>query len=130
MNHITLIGRLTKDPIYATTNNGEHNTKFTLAVDDGKDKNGEKKTQFINCVAWAQTAEFISRYVHKGERLAVEGRLTNRSYDDKDGKKQYITEVVVSRSELLTDKPKDEPKDEPKFNTGKPVDIESDDLPF
>ena len=126
MNHITLIGRLTKDPVYATTTSGEHNTKFTLAVDDGKDKSGEKQSQFINCIAWRETADFIAKYAHKGERLAVEGRLTIRAFDGQDGKKQYFTEVVVSRSELLTDKPKDEPK----FDTGKTQVAESDDLPF
>ena len=126
MNHITLIGRLTKDPIYSTTENGKLKTTFTLAVDDGKDRNGEKQSQFINCAAWEASADIIAKYTHKGERLAVEGRLTIRAFDGQDGKKQYFTEVVVNRCELLSDKPKDEPK----FDTGKTQVAESDDLPF
>ena len=130
MNHITLMGRFTKDPINAVTAKGIKQTKFTLAVDDGKTKEGEKLTQFINCVAWEQTADSIAKFFNEGRRILVEGKLTIRKYE-KDGKIQYFTEVVVNRFYFADDKQKsEEHKDEPNFNTGKLIDIESDDLPF
>lgn len=96
MNNINLIGRLTKDPELRSTQTGVSVCNFTLAVDRKyKDKNGERETDFINCVAWRSTAEFIARFMTKGQRIGVTGSLQVSTYDDRDGQRQWKTEVVV-----------------------------------
>ena len=97
MNSVNLIGRTVKD-IEVTVAKDESwcCTRFSLAIPDGKDK-----TQFINCVAWNEQAELLEQYVKKGNIVAVEGRLTQNNYTDKEGIKHYATEVTVSRVELL-----------------------------
>lgn len=99
MNYIALTGRLTKDPEVRYTPAKKARCAFTLAVADGKDKDGNKKTQFLPCVAWEDKAEFLDQYFIKGDGVAVTGKLTSRSYE-KDGKKQYVTEVLVSSIEF------------------------------
>ena len=101
MNKVILMGRLTKEPEVKNTANGTAVAKFTLAVDRRfKDANGQKQTDFISCLAWRQTATFISSYFHKGSKIAITGSIQTRSYDDKDGKKVYVTEVVVDEAEF------------------------------
>lgn len=101
MNKVILIGRLTKDPEVKNTANGIAVAKFTLAVDRRfKDANGQRQTDFISCLAWRQTATFISSYFHKGSKIAITGSIQARNYDDKDGKKVYVTEVVVDEAEF------------------------------
>ena len=97
LNHITIMGRLTKDPELRRTGNGTAVASFTLAVDRdfGKNENGEKETDFIDCVAWRQTGEFVSDYFSKGRMAVVSGRLQIRSYTDKDGNKRRVAEVVA-----------------------------------
>lgn len=97
LNRITIMGRLTRDPELRHTQTGTAVASFTLAVDrDFKDKNsGEKATDFIDCVAWRQTAEFVSRYLSKGRMAVVEGRLQMRDWTDKDGNKRRSAEVVA-----------------------------------
>ena len=96
MNVITLMGRLTVDPELKTTNNGNSVTSFTLAVDRSYTPKGEQKqTDFINCVAWRGTAEFISKYFRKGQRMAVKGELQQRTYTANDGSKRNVYEVIV-----------------------------------
>ena len=97
LNHITIMGRLTRDPEMRRTGSGIPVTSFTLAVDrDFADKqSGEKETDFIDCVAWRNTAEFINNYFTKGRMAAVSGRLQIRSWTDKDGNKRRTAEVVV-----------------------------------
>ena len=97
LNHITIMGRLTKDPELRRTNSGTAVASFTLAVDrdfSGKD-GGEKETDFIECVAWKSTAEFVSKYFTKGRMAVVSGRLQIRSWKDKDGNKRRTAEVVA-----------------------------------
>lgn len=102
MNKVILIGRLTKEPEVKNTPNGTAVAKFTLAVDRRfKDANGQRQTDFINCLAWRQTATFISSYFHKGSKIAVTGSVQTRNYDDNDGKKVYVTEVVVDEAEFV-----------------------------
>ena len=97
LNHIVLMGRTTKTPELRRTPNGVAVTTFTLAVDrDFKNQNGEKETDFIDCVAWKGTAEFVANYVTKGRMLAVEGRLQLRDYTDKEGNKRKVAEVIAS----------------------------------
>ena len=97
LNHIVIMGRLTRDPELRRTGSGTAVASFTLAVDrdfSGKD-GGEKETDFIDCVAWRQTGEFVSKYFSKGRMAVVSGRLQIRSWTDKDGNKRRTAEVVA-----------------------------------
>lgn len=105
MNKIILMGRLTKDPEVKYTNTGKAVAQFTLAVNRPiKNAEGNYEADFINIVAWNQTAEVIGNCVHKGQRLLVEGRLQIRTYDAKDGSKRYATEVIASNIEFIEKK--------------------------
>ena len=95
LNHITIMGRLTKDPELRRTGSGIACTSFTLAVDRDYGNNGEKETDFIDCVAWRSTAEFVDNYFSKGRMAVVSGRLQIRSWTDKDGNKRRNAEVVA-----------------------------------
>ena len=97
LNHITLMGRLTRDPELRRTGTGVAVTSFTVAVDRdvGKNENGEKETDFIDCVAWRQTGEFVSKHFTKGRMIVVSGRLQIRSWNDKDGNKRRTAEVLA-----------------------------------
>lgn len=96
MNKVILMGRLTRDPeVRYTTNNNTLVCTFSLAVNRRFKQEGQPDADFINVVAWAKTGEFCSKYFTKGQQVAVCGRLQTRSYDDKDGKKVYVTEVVA-----------------------------------
>lgn len=100
LNHIVLMGRLTRDPELRRTNSGTAVASFTLAVDRdfGPKDGGEKETDFIECVAWKNTAEFISKYFSKGRMAVVSGRLQIRRWNDKDGNKRSTAEVVVDNA--------------------------------
>ena len=97
LNYITIMGRLTRDPELRHTGSGTPVCSFTLAVDrDFADKNsGEKQTDFIDCVAWRNTGEFVSKYFSKGSMAVVAGRIQVRDYNDRDGNKRRATEVVA-----------------------------------
>jgi single-strand DNA-binding protein len=96
LNKIILMGRLTRDPELRRTSGGTAVTSFALAVDrDYKSQSGEKETDFIDVVAWRNTAEFVSKYFSKGRMAVVEGRLQVRGWTDKDGAKRRTTEVVA-----------------------------------
>lgn len=97
LNRIIIMGRLTRDPELRTTQSGTSVTSFTLAVDrDFKDRdNGEKATDFIDVVAWRQTAEFVCKYFGKGRMAVVEGRLQIREWKDKDGNNRRTAEIVA-----------------------------------
>ena len=97
LNHIVIMGRLTRDPELRRTGSGVAVASFALAVDRdyGKNENGEKETDFIDCVAWRQTGEFVSKYFTKGRMAVVSGRLQIRSWTDKDGNKRRTAEVVA-----------------------------------
>lgn len=125
MNTFIGLGRLTRDPEIRTTTSGTSVATFTLAIDRKfKDKSGERKCDFLNCVAWRNTADLIGKFVKKGTKIAVTGEIQTRTYDDKDGKKVYVTEVVVESVEFCESKRTDEERQ---------VVIEADDdttLPF
>ena len=96
MNKAIIMGNLTRDPELRSTNSGTPVASFTLAVERRfKDANGERQADFINCTAWRQTAEFVSKYFVKGSRMIVVGSIQTRSYEDKDGNKRTATEVVA-----------------------------------
>ncbi len=100
LNHITIMGRLTRDPELRRTGSGVAVASFRVAVDRdfvSKDS-GERKADFIDCVAWRQTGEFVSKYFAKGRMIVVDGRLEMRDWTDKDGNKRTSAEVVVANA--------------------------------
>ncbi len=97
MNHIALMGRLTKDPKLKYSQSGKAVSKFTLAVT--REFNREE-ADFINCIAWGKTAETIAEYLRRGRRIAVRGRISTRSYEQ-NGETRWITEVVVDKFEFI-----------------------------
>ncbi len=97
LNHIVIMGRLTRDPELRRTGSGVAVTSFSLAVDRdfGNRESGEKETDFIDCVAWRQTGEFVSKYFTKGRMAVVSGRLQIRNWTDKEGNKRRTAEVIA-----------------------------------
>ena len=103
-NKVQLIGNLGNQPEIITLESGKKLAKFNMATNDSyKNAQGEKitDTQWHNIIAWGNTAQIIEQYVNKGEEIAIEGKLTSRSYDDKEGNKRYITEIVVNELLML-----------------------------
>ena len=105
LNRIILMGRLTADPELRQTTNGVSVATFCLAVERNyQGQNGQRQADFINCVAWRQTGEFISRYFSKGRMIAVEGSLQSRKYEDKTGAKRLAFEVIVDQAFFAGDR--------------------------
>lgn len=128
MNHVTIIGNLTRDPEIAETPTGVTVCKFAVAVNRKyKDDNGEVVTDFFNVVAWRGLAENCGKYLAKGKKVAVVGTLQNRSYTDKNGVTRYVTEIIAEEAEFLTPRAEEQPKAEPK---AKLTEVEDDGLPF
>lgn len=134
INKVVLVGRLTRNPneLIRTTSNVSI-CSFTLAVDNRFDK--EKGADFFTIVTFNKTAEFVDLYAKKGSLVGVEGRLQSRSYEDKEGKRVYVVEVIADSVQLLESKKDTEqrqvqqqPKVEPKNDN--PFDMQEDDLPF
>lgn len=100
LNHITIMGRLTRDPELRRTGSGIAVANFTVAVDrDFADKqSGEKETDFFDCVAWRQTGEFVSKYFKKGSMVVISGRLQTRNWNDKDGNKRKAFEIIAENA--------------------------------
>ena len=125
MNNVSLIGRLTKDPELKTTQSGLPVCRFTVAVDRTYSKD---QTDFINCIAWRKTAEFISSYFSKGKRIALTGSIQTGSYTDKDGKTVYTTDINVNNVEFC------ERREKSDSDSNNSVEAEEmpfdDDLPF
>ena len=140
LNHITIMGRLTRDPEMRTTQSGVAVASFTLAVDrdfGGRD-GGEKQTDFIDCTAWRHTAEFVSKYFSKGRMAVVSGRLQIDNYTDNDGNKRKAAKVIADNI-YFGDSKKDGAtggqSDETASFTPAPsgfvtVDVDSGELPF
>lgn len=146
LNKVTLIGRLVRDPEPKETQSGTHVVSFSVACDRMKTKtNPEPGADFISCVAWQQSADYLAQYGHKGDTIVVEGRISTRNYDDKDGKKVYVTEVTANNVQLAPKQNRSE-SDEYLSNMGdfeenraknrnrdkleSSIGIEPDDLPF
>ena len=101
MNKVILIGRLTKDPEIRNTQSGTAVARYSLAVPrQFKSANGQQETDFINCICFGKTAEFATKYLQKGTKIAIEGRLQTGSYQKKDGSRAYTTDVVVDQVEF------------------------------
>ena len=126
MNRSQLIGNLTRDPEQRMTGSGISVATFTVAVQRKfADANGERKADFFNCVAFRALAENTAKYVKKGSKVFVGGALQNRSYDDKDGNKRYVTEIICDEVEFL-DKARGAKHDtEPQYEA-----VDDEDLPF
>lgn len=132
MNRAILIGRLTRDPELRYTPNGTATTTFTLAVDRPFTNNGQREADFITIVTWRQLAENCANYLRKGRLTAVEGRIQVRSYENNEGRKVFITEVVADNVRFLESNKQERQQEQgtPFQDEGNPIDINSDDLPF
>lgn len=158
INRVVLVGRLTRDVEVRKTNTGLSVASFTVACDRRqKNQDGSSQADFISCVAWRQSADFLGQYARKGAMVGVEGRLQSRSYDRQDGTKAYVTEVVCDNVNLLESRAQSEARSaqsnnnsynnydnyqqnsysEPQnsnvddsFNNAQALDISNDDLPF
>ena len=109
MNKVIIIGRNTKDIELKQTTAGTSVVEFSVAVKRTfKNANGENESDFFNCIAFSKLAETISKYVKKGDQLCVEGRLQTRNYTNREGKKVYVTEIIVENVEFLQSKKQDE----------------------
>lgn len=105
INNLTLVGRLTKDPDLKYTGNGTAVATFTLAVNRNfTNQSGEREADFINCVIWRKPAETLANYAKKGVLIGVTGRIQTRSYENQQGQKVYVTEVIADNFQLLESK--------------------------
>ena len=140
MNKVVLIGRLTADPELRYTESNKAYTRFTLAVNRGfKNEEGESEADFISVVAWEKRAETICKYIKKGNKLGIIGRIQTGSYEKEDGSRGYLTDVIVGELEFLENKPKDDrpapeyeekEEDDPFKEFGDTVALNDNDLPF
>ena len=125
MNRVCLVGRITKDVELRMSTSGVAVAIFTLAVNRTMKKDGEQEADFISCVAFGKTAEFMDKYVKKGYLLSVDGRIQTGSYDDKNGHKVYTTDIMCDSVQNLT--PKQSTSD---ANSSNDFGITEEDLPF
>lgn len=142
LNSTTLVGRLTKDVELRYTPSNVAVATFTLAVNRTfKSENGEREADFINCVMWRQQAENLANWAKKGALIGITGRIQTRSYDNQQGQRVYVTEVVAETFQLLESKgqgnqqgqqrqPQQQAPDFSRNASTNPLDISSDDLPF
>lgn len=151
INNVVLVGRMTKDAELRHTPSNVGVATFTLAVNrNRKNENGEREADFINCVIWRQQAENLANWAKKGALIGVTGRIQTRSYDNQQGQRVYVTEVVVESFQLLESRssiegqggdyksPYQKPaqsipnfaREESPFGNSSPMDISDDDLPF
>lgn len=129
MNFAVFSGRLVRDPEIRYTNNKKAVASFCVAVDDGKTASGEKKSSFIDCVAWEKRAEFIDQYFIKGDPIIVAGRMSTRTWE-KDGAKHKATELTVTSVEFQRGKPKDEAEKPTPSGAFEEIDDDGGELPF
>jgi len=154
LNRVVLVGRLTKDPDLRYTQNGVAVANFTVAVNRTfTNQQGNRETDFLNCVCWRRQAENLANYMSKGSMVGVDGRLQSRTYEGQDGKTVFVTEVVADSVQFLETKNSSQNRadssgfqpnqnqnqnpfqpnnnqEDPFKNNGEPIDISDDDLPF
>lgn len=148
MNKVILIGRLARDPELRITSSGTSVAKFTLAVDRGKDQDGnDRGADFISCIAWRKLAENTAKYCTKGSQVAVEGKIQTSSYEGQDGARRYTTDVVVDNVTFLNTSRQQSGQEGQQFNSnqealnsamqedpfkdfGEQIEIDESDLPF
>ncbi|XRJ97314.1 single-stranded DNA-binding protein [Latilactobacillus sakei] len=148
INRVVLVGRLTRDVDLRYTKSGTAVGQFTMAVNrQYTNANGDREADFLNCIIWRKSAENLSNFTHKGSLVGIDGRLQTRNYENKEGQRVYVTEVVVDNFSLLDskasgeasgkqsanhtqNKPQQNNQSDPFANTGQAIDISDDDLPF
>ncbi|GGB63725.1 single-stranded DNA-binding protein 3 [Lentibacillus populi] len=139
INAVTLVGRLTKDVDLRYTQSGKAVGNFTLAVNRPfKNAQGEQEADFINCTSWGKQAENLANYMKKGSQVGIVGRIQTRNYENNEGRKVFVTEVIAEQAAFLesksneqkTEKPSNEQPNNPFKDNGEPIDISDDDLPF
>ncbi|BGE83290.1 single-stranded DNA-binding protein [Staphylococcus petrasii] len=142
INRVILVGRLTKDPEHRQTQSGVSTATFTLAVNRTfKNKNGEREADFINVVVFRQQAENVSKYLSKGSLAGVDGRIQSRSYENKEGQRVFVTEVVADSVKFMDSKGSNQQNGQPQQQRGQApagnnpfgnnnADVDDDDLPF
>lgn len=144
LNSVALTGRLTKDVDLRYTQSGTAVGSFTIAVDrQFRSANGNRETDFISCAIWRKSAENLAKFTHKGSLIGVEGHVQTRTYDNAQGNKVYVTEVIVDNFALLEPRQTSQESQQRSANNpaaasqgndfsnnGQPVDISDDDLPF
>ena len=134
INNVCLVGRLTRTVDLRYTQNGTAFGSFSLAIDRNyKKESGEKETDYINCVIWRKPAVNLSNFTKKGSLIGVEGRLQSRSYENKEGQKVYVTEVLVENFSLLESKAVTEGRQQEPIGNVEQVqfgEVNDDDLPF
>ena len=131
MNKVILKGNLTKDVEMSTTTSGIMVARFTVAVQRRfTNADGERETDFINCIAWRNTAEFVSKYFKKGSQILVCGAMQTRSYDAQDGTKRYVTEVIVDEVDFCGKADSGESAGTKQEAKPEAVEIDDDSLPF
>lgn len=131
MNKVFLIGRLTKEPELKYTPNGKAVATFTLAVNRPFTQNGNSEADFINIVVWGKSAENAEQYLKKGQQAAVDGRLQIRNYEDNNGNKRYVTEVIADRVEFLGQARKDGNElEQAQEAFGQEIVFNNEDIPF
>lgn len=109
INRVVLTGRLTKDPEPRTTKTGKTYVSFALAVDRSRKVEGQPEADFINCVAWNRQADTMAQYLHRGSLIGVDGRLQTRNYENQQGQRVYITEVLVESFAFLESRAQSQP---------------------
>lgn len=127
MNKVILIGRLANEPEERTTTSGKTVATYRIAVDRQFKQEGQPEADFLNCVAWGKTGEFAAKHLRKGMKIAIEGRIQSRSYDDSNGKKVFITEIIVERHEFVEKKASGTENNDSSYDF---TEIPDEDMPF
>lgn len=142
INRVVLVGRLTKDPEFRTTPNGVNVATFTLAVNRTfTNANGEREADFINVVVFRKQADNVNNYLSKGQLAGVDGRIQSRSYENQEGRRIFVTEIVADSVQFLEPKNNNQQNNQPQQQRGQApegnnpfgnnnADIDDDDLPF
>lgn len=138
INNVTLVGRMTRDAELRYTPQNQAVATFTLAVNRNfKNANGDREADFINCVIWRQQAENLANWAKKGALIGITGRIQTRSYENQQGQRVYVTEVVAEQFQLLESQKERSSQGQsqgygqaPDFRRSEPMDISDDDLPF
>ncbi|HEM3437908.1 single-stranded DNA-binding protein [Streptococcus suis] len=131
INNVVLVGRMTRDAELRYTPSNQAVATFTLAVNRNfKNQDGEREADFINCVIWRQQAENLANWAKKGALIGVTGRIQTRSYDNQQGQRVYVTEVVAESFQLLESRGQQSNSQDGLFGNSSPMDIQDEDLPF
>lgn len=129
MNNVTLVGRLVRDPELRTVSTGNTTCNFSVAISrQFTNANGERETDFVNCVIWGKQAENLCKYCTKGSLIGVTGRIQTRNYDGQDGKKVYVTEVAANNITFLGNKNASSSFEDMPNNNVNPSEVETSDI--